>query len=149
MQGHNNWGGAGPGAGRPRGSVFDGGPSPKILREAMIEGAVNSKWAKDPADPDAPGTLEMIFRNIAKSNIGVFCSLFARLIPRHTTVQNETSIDISTTYRSTAEVKEAMLGAGMSVKQIAQLESLLPNTDDIEIGADEGIKRKDADEQND
>ena len=83
--GNGNWGGYRPGAGRPRGSVFDGGPSPKVLREAMIAGATNSKWAKDPEHPERPGTLENFFRNVAEENIGVFCSLFARLIPRHTT----------------------------------------------------------------
>ena len=82
--GNGNWGGYRPGAGRPRGSVFDGGPSPKVLREAMIAGATNSKWAKDPEHPERPGTLENFFRNVAEENIGVFCSLFARLIPRHT-----------------------------------------------------------------
>ena len=91
----NSWsgtrGGWRPGAGRPKGSMNDTGISPRELRIAMIQGAVNSKWAKDPAHPDRPGTLENFFKNIAEANIGVFCSLFARLIPRHTTVQERHS----------------------------------------------------------
>ena len=82
----NNWGGRREGAGRPKGSID---PRPRELREAMIEGAKNSKYGKDPNNPEAPGTLENFFANAADENLADFLVLFGRLIPRQINTQVE------------------------------------------------------------
>jgi hypothetical protein len=130
---HNNGrGGYRPGAGRPKGSMNDTGISPRELRIAMIEGAKNSRFGKDPNNPDAPGTLVNFFTNIASEYPAAFCTLFGKLIPRHVNMTTEQDTTINVTYRSVAEVKDAMLAHGMTSLQIEQLEAMLPTSDVIE-----------------
>ena len=128
---HNNGrGGYRPGAGRPKGSMNDTGISPKNLREAVIEAAKNCKYGLDPEHPDQPGSLTRFFIGIANEHTVAFCNLFSKLIPRH--VQTETVSTVDVTYRTVDEVKDAMLLAGMSPRQIEAIEKLLPVDDVIE-----------------
>jgi hypothetical protein len=116
----------------------------------LLEGAKNSKYGRDPDNPEAPGTLENFFKNVANDHPNEFLALLSKLIPRQVSAYNESTIDIGISYRNTEEVKDAMIDAGWSPQQIQQISSLLPNTDDVQIEADEGrIKKKDADEQDD
>ena len=147
MRENGNWGGARPGSGRPRGSMNDTGISPRDLRAAVIEAAKNCKYGLDPADPDQPGSLTRFFIGVANEHPVAFCNLFSKLIPRHVYTQTETTVDIQ--YRTVDEVKEAMADAGWTPQQIETIQSMLPNTDDIEIEADEGRikKEEEADEK--
>ena len=59
-------------------------------------------------------------------------------------MQNDTIVDVI--YRTTDEVKDAMIEAGWTQQQIETIQSMLP-TNDIQIGADEGrIKKKEEDD---
>ena len=51
-----------------------------------------------------------------------------RLVPKEITthLQNDTTVDI--TYRSIAEVKQALLDEGMTPRQIAAIEATMPET---------------------
>lgn len=123
----NNWGGRREGAGRPRGSID---ARPRELREAMLNGAILSKYGKDREHPDQPNSLENFFKNVADDHLADFLALLSRLIPRQINSQVKSTIGINIEYRSIAEVKNAMLEAGMTVKQIEAIENALP-TDDI------------------
>ena len=131
----NNGGGRGgrrEGAGRPRGIMNDTGLSPKNIREAMIQGAINSKYGKDPDHPDQPNSLVNFFKNVAEENLAAFCTLFGKILPRHVHTQTESTIGVDVVYRTVDEVKRAMLDAGMTPQQIEYLEKMLPVSDVIE-----------------
>ena len=68
--GEYGWGGARPGAGRPKGSIDQ---RPRELRESMIAGAIKSKYGKNLACPDEPNDLVNFFANVANENIAAFC----------------------------------------------------------------------------
>jgi hypothetical protein len=114
-------GGKRPGAGRPPGQP---NALTAQLREALITGAVNSDYGKDPEHPDQPGSLERFMVTLANRNIGLFCGLFGKSIPRHIETQSKATLDV--TYRSMEEVRLAMIEAGMAPKMIEQIESYLP-----------------------
>ena len=90
-----------------------------------MAGAINSKYGKDDEHPE--GDLVTFFTNLANEHIGLFCSLFGKSIPKFIQTQSDTTLNV--TYRSIEEVKLAMEQAGMSIKQIAQLEAMLPVND--------------------
>jgi hypothetical protein len=117
------WGGARPGAGRPKGRIDS---RPREIREAMLEGAMNSEYGKDPKHPDEPGDLARFFTNMANKNIDLFCAMLTKLIPRQINTQVESTIGVDVVYRSVEEVKNAMQDAGMSHKEIAAIEAMLP-----------------------
>ena len=112
-----------PGAGRPPGAL---NKITKDLKEALLNGAVFSDYAKDNTDPDAPGTLTQYCITVANKHPELFFQAIAKLIPKEirTHLQQDTTIDV--TYRTTAEVKTAMADAGMSQKQIEMIEAMLP-----------------------
>ncbi len=110
------WGGRRPGAGRPPGRIDQ---RPRELREAMIDGANNSDYGKDPEHPDQPGDLERFFTTLANNNIGIYCMLFGKLIHRHIYTQSEVRAEV--TYQSVDDVKRALEEAGMPIKQIEVL----------------------------
>ena len=61
-----NWGGRRPGAGRkPHSSPG----ATQDLRNAMMNGARNSDYGKDPAYPNQPGDLERFFTTLANNNL--------------------------------------------------------------------------------
>ena len=122
MPKYSGRGGVRPGAGRPAGQP---NALTAQLREALIAGAINSKYGKDDEHPD--GDLVTFFTNLANEHIGLFCSLFGKSIPKFMQTQSDTSLNV--TYRNIEEVKLAMEQAGMSSKQIAQLEAMLPVND--------------------
>jgi hypothetical protein len=115
-------GGVRPGAGRPPGQP---NALTAQLREALMAGAINSKYGKDDEHPE--GDLVTFFTNLANEHIGLFCSLFGKSIPKFIQTQSDNTLNV--TYRSIEEVKLAMEQAGMSIKQIAQLEAMLPVND--------------------
>jgi hypothetical protein len=119
---YSGHGGVRPGAGRPPGQP---NALTAQLREALIAGAINSKYGKDDEHPD--GDLVTFFTNLANEHIGLFCSLFGKSIPKFIQTQSDNTLNV--TYRSIEEVKLAMEQAGMSIKQIAQLEAMLPVND--------------------
>ena len=90
-----------------------------------MAGAINSKYGKDDEHPE--GDLVTFFTNLANEHIGLFCSLFGKSIPKFIQTQSDNTLNV--TYRSIEEVKLAMEQAGMSIKQIAQLEAMLPVND--------------------
>jgi hypothetical protein len=118
-------GGVRPGAGRPPGQP---NALTAQLREALIAGAINSKYGKDDEHPN--GDLVVFFTNLANEHIGLFCSLFGKSIPRH--IQTQSNASLNVIYQTTEQVKQAMIEAGLTVKQINQIESMLPVGDVIE-----------------
>jgi hypothetical protein len=122
----NNWGGPRPGAGRPKGSVDS---RPREIREAMIQGAINSDYGKDPDHPEREGDLVRFFTNMANKNLDLFGAMLMKLIPRQISTQSEATIDIGVVYRSVDEVRHAMEDAGMSTKQIEAIQAMLPGTE--------------------
>jgi len=132
--GPSKHGGPRPGAGRPPGQ-------PNTLtaewREALIAAAKNSKYGRDPDNPDAPGDLVRFLTTLADNNIGLFTSLVAKSIPKFIESQSKMNVDL--TYHTVDEVKRAMEQV-FSLQQIAQLESMLPRGDVIETEVNEETK---------
>jgi hypothetical protein len=112
-----------PGAGRPLGAL---NKLTKDLKQAMLDGAVSSDYACDPDNEDAPGSLTQYMKTVANKHPELFFQAVSKLIPREikTHLQQDTTIDV--TYRTTEEVKTAMIDAGMSRKQIEMIEAMLP-----------------------
>jgi hypothetical protein len=48
--------------------------------DAMIEGAKESRYGKDPQHPDQPGSLTRFFTSVADENITAFCALLGAMI---------------------------------------------------------------------
>ena len=102
----------------------------------MAEGALLSDDAKDPANKDAP-SLTQYMRNIANKHSVAFFKALTRLIPQEIHTQSEKStVEIAYAFHSVADVKAAMLDAGMTPKQIRQLETMMPD-----VGYDETLDR--------
>ena len=113
------------GPGRPPGAL---NKITKDLKQAMLDGALFSDYARDNNAPDAPGTLTQYCITVANKHPEVFFQAIAKLIPKEikTHLQQDTTIDV--TYRTVEKVKNAMLDAGMSQREIAQLETILPRS---------------------
>jgi hypothetical protein len=133
----NNWGGSRPGGGRPKGSIDS---RPREIREAMIQGAINSDLGKNLKHPDEPPDLINFFTNIANKNYELFCTMLIRLIPRQINTQTDVTADIDVVYRSTEEVRRAMSDAGFGSKQIAAIEAMLPATEEEGNPIDEEVR---------
>ena len=127
-----NWGGKRQGAGRKPLIPND---YTREIREAMFAAAENSEYGKDPSNPNAPGNLTRFFTTLANNNIGVFCMLFGKMIPRQIHTQSEGTVEV--TYQSVDDVKRALEAAGMPLKLIEQLAAMLPVDDVIDIEAEE------------
>ena len=123
------------GKGRPPGSP---NKFTSELRQAMLEGALLSDDAKDPANKDAP-SLTQYMRNIANKYPVAYFKALTRLIPQEIRTQSlsESTVEIAYAFHSVADVKAAMLDAGMTPKQIRQLETMMP---------DVGYQKQDTDE---
>ena len=63
--------------------------SDQELLDALIEGAKNSRYGKDPQHPD--GDLAIFFANVCNENPAAFLALFAGLIQADT--QTEPSVE--------------------------------------------------------
>jgi hypothetical protein len=100
------------------------------LREAIIYGAREGNLGRDPEHPELPGTLERFFVNLCNDHLSLFCGLLSKGIPKLIESQSTATLDIS--YRTTEQVKEAMVASGMAPKFIEQLEAILPKGDVIE-----------------
>ena len=127
--------------GRPKGRIDS---RPREIREAMIQGAINSDLGKNLKHPDEPNDLVSFFTNIANKNYELFCTMLIRLIPRQINTQTDVTADIGVVYRSTEEVRRAMSDAGFGSKEIAAIEAMLPATEkgnpiDEEVRDDEEI----------
>ena len=90
-----------------------------------MAGAINSKYGKDDEHPE--GDLVTFFTNLANEHIGLFCSLFGKSIPKFIQTQSDTTLNV--TYRSIEEVKLAMQASGLTLRQISQIEAMLPVND--------------------
>jgi hypothetical protein len=112
-------GGVRPGAGRPPGQP---NALTAQLREALMAGAINSKYGKDDEHPN--GDLVVFFTNLANEHIGLFCSLFGKSIPKF--IQTQSDSTLSVTYQSMEEVRSAMQASGLTLRQISQIEACLP-----------------------
>jgi hypothetical protein len=62
------------------------------LYHALIEGAKNSKYGRDPNCPDQPGTLTRFFTSIADQNVTAFCALLGQLIQHEVSAQTDESV---------------------------------------------------------
>jgi hypothetical protein len=96
----------------------------------MAKGALLSDDAKDPNNEAQP-SLEIYMRNIANKHSVAFFKALTRLIPQvqeiHKQSLSETSVEISYAFHSVADVKAALLDAGLSREQVRQLESMMPD----------------------
>jgi hypothetical protein len=101
------------------------------LRNAMAKGALLSDDAKDPDNEDAQPSLEIYMKNIANKHSVAFFKALTRLIPQvqeiHKQSLSEASVEISYAFHSVADVKAALLDAGLSREQVHQLESMMPD----------------------
>ena len=59
--------------------------------DAMIAGAKNSKYGRDPEHPNASGSLTRFFTSIANENITAFCALLGQLIQHE--IDKEPSVE--------------------------------------------------------
>jgi hypothetical protein len=62
----------------------------EIIRDAIIEGAKNSKYGRDP-DSNEPGDLATFFTNVCNENVAAFCVLLGAMIQQET--QTEPSVE--------------------------------------------------------
>jgi hypothetical protein len=94
----------------------------------MLDAAVLSDFAKDPNDENAPGSLTQYCLTMVHKFPELYFQALMRLVPReiNTSLRQDTNVNL--TYRTIAEVKQALLDEGMTPKEIRQLESLLPDT---------------------
>ena len=130
--GQHKHGGWRPGAGRPPNVPNN---ITRELREAIVYAARNCEYGRDPEHPNEPGSLERFFITLADRNMSLFCMLLSKGIPKIIESQSTATLDV--TYRTTEQVKEAMVAAGMAPKMIEQLEAILPVGDVIEEPAKE------------
>ena len=87
----------------------------------MFAGAENSIHAKVPNNKDAPCTLTQFMAIIANEHPVQYLQAPTKFIPQN--AQTETTVEI--VYNSIDDVKRALEDAGMPLKQIEQLKSLL------------------------
>lgn len=112
-----------PGAGRPLGAL---GKFTRELKQALLDAAILSDFAKDPNDKDAPGTLTQYCLTMVHRFPELYFQALMRLVPKeiNTRLQQDTTFDI--TFRTIDEVRAAMAAEGMSSKQIDAIEAILP-----------------------
>ena len=112
-----------PGPGRPLGAL---NCISRDIKEGVISGLLASDYAKDPDNEDAQGSITQYMKTVANKHPELFFSAVVKLIPKELRqhLQQDTQIDI--VFNSAAEVKRAMALEGMSARQIAQIESMLP-----------------------
>ena len=103
----------------------------------MAEGALLSDDAKDPANKDAP-SLTQYMRNIANKHPVAYFKALAETYSSGNpyAILTESTVEIAYAFHSVADVKAAMLDAGMTPKQIRQLETMMPD-----VGYDETLDR--------
>ena len=112
-----------PGAGRPLGAL---NKFTRDLKQAMLDAAILSDYAKDPNNEDASGSLTQYMKTVANRHPSCFSSALQVTAPRNQhTLATDTTIDV-TVYRSVDEVKNAMLDAGMSSNTITAIQAMLP-----------------------
>jgi hypothetical protein len=116
-----------PGPGRPKGSQ---NRFTRSLREALLAGAENSIYAKNENDPSAPGSVTAFLTQVANRFPDKYAQMLCKLLPQEIHTQ-ETEFKTEVTYNSVAEVKAALEDAGLTLKQIEQLESMLPVTSNV------------------
>ena len=59
----------------------------RSIIDAIISGAENSRWGRDPAHPTAPGSLQRFMTSLANEHPAAFLALFKKLIPN--TIETE------------------------------------------------------------
>jgi hypothetical protein len=119
-----------PGAGRPLGAL---NKFTRDLKQAMLDGAVFSDYAKDPDNEDVPGTLTQYMVTVANKHPELYFQAIAKLIPHEIKSHRILESTVDVTYRTIEEVKQAMEMEGMTHKQISPIEAvLLPESVDEE-----------------
>jgi hypothetical protein len=112
-----------PGAGRPPGAL---NKFTRELKDAMLAGAENSIHAKDPNDPNAPGTVTQFMTNVANKYPDKYAQMLTKFIPQQYHMQR-TEIRAEVTYQSVDDVKRALVEeAGMTLQQVEALVAMLP-----------------------
>lgn len=110
--------------GRPPGSL---NKFTRELKEAMFSGAEQSIHAKDPDDPSAPGTVTQFLKTVADRYPDKYMQALMKFVPQQYHAL-KTELRAEVTYNSAEEVKAALEEAGLTLKQIEQLEAMLPST---------------------
>jgi 16S rRNA C967 or C1407 C5-methylase (RsmB/RsmF family) len=95
------------------------------LKDAMLAGAENSIHAKDPNDPNAPGTVTQFMTNVANKYPDKYAQMLTKFIPQQYHMQR-TEIRAEVTYQSVNDIKRALEEEGFTLKQIEALEAMLP-----------------------
>jgi hypothetical protein len=121
------FGGAQEGAGRPLGAL---NRITKDIKEAMLNGAIFSDYARDPDsnDPDVPGSLTRYMIAVANKHPELFFSAVVKLLPKEVRTHLQSDTNISATFHTISEVKRALEAEGFGSKQIAAIEAMLPDT---------------------
>jgi hypothetical protein len=105
----------------------------RVLKEGMIQAAIDSDLGHDSEDPNAPPSLNRYLTNFANKHETEFFVALTKLIPKQTLVDTQSTIDRGvTSYSSLQQVREAMLESGMSPKTVAAIESQLPSVNNNE-----------------
>jgi hypothetical protein len=110
--------------GRPKGAtnLFS-----RQLRECLLLAAEQSIWAKNENDPSAQGSVTSFLTAVADKWPDKFAQMLCKLLPQQHLMQ-KTEPQTEVTYENTDQVKRALEQEGFTLKQIEQLESLLPVT---------------------
>jgi hypothetical protein len=63
------------------------------LYDALIEGAKNSKYGRDPQRPDQPGDLRRFFTNVLNENPAAILMLFGEMIQHEVSTEPQINTD--------------------------------------------------------
>ena len=100
----------------------------RMLKEGMIQAAIDSEYGHDSEDPNAPPSLNLYLTNFANKHQTEFFAALSKMIPKEQFLQQQSTIDIGvTSYSSLQKVREAMLESGLSPRAVAAIESQLPS----------------------
>jgi hypothetical protein len=63
------------------------------LYDALIEGAKNSKYGRDPQHADQPGDLTRFFTAVCNENVAAFCALLGAIIEHEAQTEARESVE--------------------------------------------------------
>ena len=109
--------------GRPSGSI---NKISRMLKEGLIQAAIDSELGHDSKDPNAAPSLNRYLTNFANKYETEFFVALTKLIPKsqETRVQSDTTVDISLS-RTADDVRREMQSIGMTQREIQQIEQIL------------------------
>jgi hypothetical protein len=100
----------------------------RVLKNALLDAAILSDFAKDPNNPDAPNSLTQYCLTMIHKYPDLYFQQLCRLIPKEINTSLKQDTNVNVTYRTIAEVKQTLLDEGMTPKQIATIEAMMPET---------------------